>query len=187
MVNKTERRGFMYPKEKVWLSIDDITRKYKNLFEEKKFSEPFIGQLFDAHLLRGFYDRRKRQIFILEKSWLHLLIHMNYNLYLQIQPINGEPIKFSIPSYCSNIKLEIKYDLDKNWYSPTEILDLFERLRDEKIFTEKFIVQMIQTGILRGKYDSTLKIHYVLLSSFIELLFYRNATIQKNKIIPDDI
>ena len=174
-------------KESVWLSVDDIKRKYANLFEEKRFTEPFIGSLFDAQLLRGYYDRKKRQVFILEKSWLHLIIHMNYNLYLQMQPINGEPIRFSIPSYCKNINTQIKYNFEKNWYSPTELLDQFERLREENIFTEKFIVQMVQTGILRGKYDSSLKITYVLLSSFIELLFYRNATIQKNKFIPDDL
>ncbi len=177
----------MYEKKNIWLSIEDMKRKYPNLFEERKFSETFITHLFDAHLLRGFYDRKKRQVFILEKSWLHLLIHMNYNLYLQIQPINGEPIKFSIPKYCSSITSEIKYELDKNWYSPTEILDNFERLRDEKIFTEKFIVQLVQTGILRGKHDNTLKITYVLLTSFIELLYYRNITIQKNQILPDKI
>jgi hypothetical protein len=176
----------MYHKEPVWLSTHDIKRKYANLFEERKFTEPFIGLLFDAHLLRGYYDRKKREVLILEKSWLHLLIHMNYNLYLQIQPVDGEPVKFSIPSYCTNITSQITYNFEKNWYSPSEILDNFERLREENIFTEKFIVQLVQTGILRGKHDSSLKTTYVLLPSFIELLYYRNATIKKNMIIPDD-
>lgn len=172
--------------ETVWLSTEDIRRKYVNLFEQRKFTEPFIGQLFDAHLLRGYYDRKKRQVFILEKSWLDLLVHMNYNLYLLMQPVNGQPVKFSVPAYCNNITSHIRYDFEKNWFTPTELLDQFERLRSENIFTEKFIGQLVQTGILRGKYDHTVKITHVLLASFIELLFYRNDTIKKNLISPDD-
>lgn len=173
-------------KETVWLSSDDIKRKYANLFEEKKFTEMFVGLLFDAQLLRGYYDRKKRQVFILEKSWLDLLVHMNYNLYLQMQTVNGEPIKFSVPAYCNNIKSTIRYDFEKNWYSPTELLDQFERLREEKVFTEKVLIQLVETGILRGKHDNSTKITYVLLASFLELLFYRNDTIKKNLITPDD-
>jgi len=172
--------------ETVWLSTEDIRRKYLNLFEERKFTEPFIAQLFDAHLLRGYYDRKKRQVFILEKSWLDLLVHMNYNLFLLMQPVNGQPVKFSVPAYCNNITAHIRYDFEKNWFTPTELLDQFERLRTENVFTEKFIGQLVQTGILRGKYDHSIKATYVLLASFVELLFYRNDTIKKNLISPED-
>lgn len=170
--------------ETVWLSTDDIRRKYEKLFEERKFSESFIGTLFDAHLLRGYYNRSKRQVFILEKSWLNLLVHMNYTLYLQLQPV-GEPIKFSIPEYCKNIGIEKTYHLEKNWLTPTEILETYKTLREDHTFTEKFITQLVETGILRGKYDSTLKVTHVLLASFIELMYYRDDTIKKNLFSPD--
>lgn len=175
----------MFKKETVWLSIEDIRRKYFNLIEEKKFNESFIGLLFDADLLRGYYDRKKRQTFILEESWLDLLVHMNYNLFLQMQPVNGEPVKFSIPNYCKN-PLKMQYDLEKNWYTPSELLEQFEQLKLEKIFTEGFIGELVRKGILRGRYDFGIKCTYILFPSFIELLWYRNYTLKQNMYYPDE-
>lgn len=170
-------------KEPVWLSTIDIRRKYEGLCEEKNFNRKFIVKLYRANLLRGYYDSNHRRFMILEESWLELVKHVNYNLYLQIFPIDGEPIRFSIPPYCLKLS-QIRYDLEKNWYTPTELLEEYEKLKDDKIFDITFINQLVHSGLLRGGHDPKEKITQILVASFIELLLYRDYILQQNMVSP---
>jgi len=173
----------MDAKEPVWLSTVDIRRKYEGLCEEKNFSRKFIVKLFRANLLRGYYDSTHRRFMILEESWLEMVKHVNYNLYLQIFPIEGEPIKFSVPTYCNNLN-QVRYDLEKNWYTPTELLEEYEKLKYDKIFDVVFIKQLVHCGLIRGGHDPREKVTIVLLASFIELLLYRDYILQQNMVSP---
>jgi len=170
-------------KEAVWLSTVDIRRKYEGLCEEKGFSRRLIIKLFRANLLRGYYDSHNKKFMILEESWLEMIKHVNYNLYLQIFPLNDEPIKFSVPTYCNNLK-QIRYDLEKNWYTPTELLAEYEKLRDDRIFDIFFIKQLRHCGLIRGGHDPKEKVTIILLASFIELLLYRDYILQRNMVSP---
>ncbi|HXU26374.1 MAG TPA: hypothetical protein VN698_04020 [Bacteroidia bacterium] len=170
----------MYRKEDLWLDAEDIRRKYPKLFIEDGFTASFIGLLFDANLLRGRYDRTKRQVFILEESFIDLLKHMKYNYLIQANYLPGDEIKFSIPPYCCLTEV-VTIKENKHWYTPTEVLELYPKLYQEKIFNESFIGQLVHKNIIRGKFDSTEKCTLILKPSFDELLKYRNYMIEKNK------
>ena len=172
----------IHKKEVLWLDAEGIRKKYPTLFIEDGFTSSFIGLLFDANLLRGRYDRKKRQVFILEESFIELLKHIKYNYLIQASKLPGDDIKFSIPCYCSIPKLII-YDLDKYWYTPTELLALYPQLAKEQLFSESFIGQLVHKHVIRGKYDSIEKCTLILKPSFDELLKYRNYLIDKNKIL----
>lgn len=173
----------MDTKQPVWLSTVDIRRKYEGLCEEKGFGRKLIVKLFRANLLRGYYDQHYKRFMILEESWLEMVKHINYNLYLQIFPTGDEPIRFSIPTYCHNVGI-VRYDLEKNWYTPTELLIEYEKLRDDKIFDIVFIKQLVHCGLVRGGYDPKEKLTIVLLASFIELLLYRDYILRQNMVSP---
>lgn len=167
----------------VWLSTVDILRKYEGLCLEKNFSRKFIIKLFRANLLRGYYDSHNKKFMILEESWLDLVKHVLYNLYLQVHQISGEQINFSIPPYCHKT-LTIRYNLDKNWYTATELLDEYNQLETDRIFDVAFIRQLVHCGLVRGGYDPKEKITQILKASFIELLLYRDYILQQNMISP---
>lgn len=167
----------------VWLSTVDIQRKYEGLCIEKNFTRKFIIKLFRANLLRGYYDTHGKKFMILEESWLELIKHVNYNLYLQIFPLDSDPIKFSIPSYCPKPTV-VRYSLEKNWYTPTEILEEYRQLEQERIFSVTFISQLVHCGLVRGGYDPKEKSTHVLFASFLELLLYRDYILQQNMVSP---
>lgn len=173
----------MDTKEPVWLSTLDIRLKYEGLCAEKGFSRRLIVKLYRAHLLRGYYDPHHKRFMILEESWLEMVKHVNYNLYLQIFPLDGEPIRFSVPTYCNSLT-QIRYDLEKNWYTPTELLAEYEKLRDDKVFDIFFIKQLMHCGLIRGGYDPKEKVTTILLASFIELLLYRDYILRQNMVSP---
>lgn len=173
----------MGTKEPVWLSTVDILRKYEGLCIEKNFTRKFIIKLFRGNLLRGFYNSHFKKFMILEESWLELVKHVNYNLYLQIFPLDDEPIRFSIPTYCNNLN-RVRYDLEKNWYTATELLEEYNDLQMDKTFDIVFIRQLVQSGLIRGGYDPKEKITHILRASFIEFLLYRDYILQQNMVSP---
>jgi len=173
----------MCAREFVWLSTVDILRKYESLCVEKNFGRKFIVKLFRANLLRGYYDSHNKKFMILEESWLELIKHVNYNLYLQIFPIDTEPIKFCIPPYCGKLAV-LPSSLEKNWYTPSELLEEHDKLLTDKIFDITFIRQLVHCGLVRGGYDPKEKITQVLRPSFIELLLYRDYILQQNMVGP---
>jgi len=174
----------MCSKNAVWLTVEEIRKKYPKVFLEDGFSASFVGLLFDADLLRGKYDRTKRQVLILEESFIDLLKHIKYNYLIHANNLPGDEIKFSIPPYCSYSRILV-WEPDKHWYSPTEILNFFPVLTEDKIFNESFVGQLAHKNIVRGKFDYSEKCTLILKPSFDELLKYRNYVVLK-KIIPLD-
>jgi hypothetical protein len=177
----------MWKKTDVYLTIEDIEKKYPDFFKrDKKAFAEFICLLFDVGFLRGYYDRHKRKIFILEESWIDLLKHRNYNLSLQMYNVSDNP-KFSIPPPYCNDEFPKTYIYDKYLYTPTELLKLFEFLKCIPAFTTKFINMLVKTGMVRGNINLTEPYVEVLLPSFIEFLKYRDWVIQKNLIHPANL
>jgi hypothetical protein len=167
----------------VWLSTMDIQRKYEGLCIEKNLTRKFIVKLFRANLLRGHYDSVNKRFMILEESWLDLIKHMNYNMYLQIFPVEGEAPRFSVPTYCHHPKY-LHFQMERNWYTPTEVLEEYSMLKHEKEFNIRFLRQLVHAGLVRGSYDPKEKIIQILMPSFIELLLYRDYIIQQNLVSP---
>lgn len=169
----------MAAKKDLWLTIEEIFLKYPNLCNNEPDFDEFIGTLYDAGLLRGYYDRRKRKVFILEEAWIDLLNHRNYNLYIQME--GSDTMKFSVPAYCGS-KFPKTYQYDKYWYTPTEILEEYWQLGEIPAFKVSLISKLVKTGIVRGKINSSEPHVLVLLPSFVELLKYRDWVIKKNLI-----
>lgn len=166
-------------KEPIWLLTDEIIKKYFDFCFQRNINEKFLVRLFDAHLLRGQPNRKLKKVEILEESFLELLKHINYNLQRQMYHSHAE--KISVPTYCCTIEDKtIHYNLDKSWYTATELLEEINSLKQHKIYTVDFINELMHKGILRGRYDKTDKTALILLPSFIELIKYRNYTLTQN-------
>ena len=162
----------MWCKRPVWYLPEEILNKYRGL-ERAKFTEMFLGQLVDAYLLKGKYDRHKRKMFILEESVLVLINHINYNIYCELIQTSEDIIRYSVPSYCDgcNFSFNVSYE-DSLWVSPSSILAEYPNFRDFKIFNERLICQLVHKKILRGRYDTTDRETLVLAPSFRELHKY---------------
>ena len=169
-------------KEPVWLLPDEILRKYFDFCFQRNITERFIVKLFDAHLLRGQTNRKLKKVEILEESFLELLKHINYNLQKQMYYSIEE--KISVPIYCAIEDGTVRYNLDKSWYTATELLEELKSLKQHKIYTVDFINELMHKGIIRGRYNKTEKIGLILLPSFIELIKYRDYTLTQNLFFP---
>jgi len=172
----------MCGKANVWHTVEEIRKKYPKIFLEDGFTASFIGLLFDADLLRGKFDRTKRQILILDESFLDLLKHIQYNFLIQATSLPGDPIKFSVPPYCSCYTIK-SWEADKHWYTPTEIFNFYPKLTEDKIFSENFLSQLAHKNIVRGKFEYAEKCTFILKPSFDELLNYRNYVIQQKIVL----
>lgn len=174
----------MYSKQPVWLAPNEVIAKYSNVCRERKIYDKFLSRLYDAHLLRGRLNRKTKKVELLEESWLDLLLLINYNLSSQIIPLNGEPIIVYPPKYYHTLTGKLIYDSDKFWYTPTEILSIYKFLEHEKNYTVEFVGDLVDKGIVRGRYDNTEKCYHILLPSFNKLLEYRENTILQNLFFP---
>jgi hypothetical protein len=173
---------FMPSKEPVWLSTDDLIKKYFDFCFQRNINERFLVKLFDAHLLRGQTNRRLKKVEILEESFLELLKHINYNLQKQMYYSNEE--KISVPIYCLIEDNTIRYNIDRSWYTASDLMNELPSIKQHKIYTVDFINELMLKGILRGRYDKTEKIGFILLPSFIELIKYRDYTLTQNLFYP---
>ena len=173
---------FMLYKEPVWLLTDDLIKKYFDFCFQRNINERFLVKLFDAHLLRGQTNRRLKKVEILEESFLELLKHINYNLQMQMYYSNEE--KISVPIYCLIEDKTIRYNIDRSWYTATDLMKELPSIKHHKIYTVDFINELMLKGILRGRYDKTEKIGFILLPSFIELIKYRDYTLTQNLFYP---
>lgn len=172
----------MGEKVSIWYTVEEIRRKYPKMFLADGFTASFIGLLYDADLLRGEYDRTKRQVLILEESFLDLIKHIQYNHLIEATSYLSDGIKFSIPPYaaCNTIKV---WEPGEYWYTPGEILKCYPKLAQGRIFSEHFLSQLANKYIVRGKFDYSDKCTLILKPSFDELINYRNWVVQQ-KIIP---
>ena len=173
----------MDSKEPIWLLTDDLLKKYFEFCFQRNITERFLVKLFDAHLLRGQNNRKLKKVEILEESFLELLKHINYNLHRQMYH-HSKDEKISVPIYCSIEDKTMRYNLDKSWYTATELLEELKSLKQHKIYTVDFINELMHKGILRGRYDKTDKLGLILLPSFIELIKYRDYTLTQNLFYP---
>lgn len=170
----------MYSKEPVWLTTDEILAKYFEFCFQRNITERFLVKLFDAHLLRGQNNRKIKKVEILEESFLELLKHINYNLQVQMYKFNEE--KISVPNYCLIENKTTIYSINESWYTASEIIYHTPAIKYHKIFNVEFINELMEKGILRGRIDRSQKIRLILLPSFIELMKYRNHTLNQNQI-----
>ena len=160
----------MDSKEPIWLLPDDILKKYFDFCFQRNINERFLVKLFDAHLLRGQTNRKLKKVEILEESFLQLLVHINYNLEKKkYHKIDDEILA---PIYCKIVDRTIKYNIDKSWYTATELLNELKSIKHHRIYTTDFINELMHKDILIGRYDKTEKIGFILLPSFIELIKY---------------
>jgi hypothetical protein len=175
----------MCEKISVWQTVEDIRKKYPKIFLVDGFTASFIGLLYDADLLWGKLDRTKRQVLILEESFLGLLKHIQYNHLIEATSFPGCEIKFSIPPYaaCNTVKT---WEAAQHWYTPTEILKAHPKLVSNDIFNANFLSQLAHKYIVRGKFDYNDKCTLILKPSFDELINYRNHVIQQKIVLLKD-
>lgn len=170
----------MRTKEPVWLTTDQIIRKYFEFCYARNITEKFLVKLFDAYLLRGQNNRKLKKVEILEESFLELIKHINYNLQIQMYRFNHE--KISVPNYCEIENKTTEYEIENSWYTASEIIYHMPSIKYHKIFTVEFINELMDKGMVRGRIDRTQKIGLILLPSFLELLKYRNYMLKQNQI-----
>ncbi len=172
----------MYSKLPVWLLTNDLIKKYQEFCFSWDISEKYLIKLCDANLLTGHPNRKLKKHEVLEESFLQLLLHVNYNLeklkYHTIEEI------ISVPIYCRQDGKIIRYDMDKNWYSATELIEKIPAIKIYKTYSVEFLNELVNKGVLRGKYDKTEKINYILLASFIELIEFRNYILHQTELFP---
>ena len=174
----------MWEKEPIWLTPSQVLDKYDGALKKKDFTETFVSQLADTFILRGYYNRSRRQQFILEESLLALIKHINTNIYYSLIPVgeNG-PFGFSSLSLCDNFTYSTKIrEFEEIWATPTELLQNKPQLKKMHIFNEAFIAQLVHKNILRGKYDFSSKYTLVLIESFKELERYINEMKELDKL-----
>lgn len=170
----------MHTKEPIWLTTDQVIRKYFEFCVARNITDKFLVKLFDAHLLRGQNNRKLKKVEILEESFLELIKHINYNLQIQMYSFNHE--KISVPNYCEMESIGTIYSIQDSWYTASEIIYQMPDIKYHKIFTVEFINELMDKGMVRGRIDRTQKVGLILFPSFIELLKYRNYMIKQNQI-----
>lgn len=177
----------MYTKEPVWLCPEEILIKYNQYCYEHNINKRFITKLFDANLLRGRTDRKSHRIEILEESWLDLLILIDYNLDRRKYHSDTGALKLYTPPSCNYTIEQLRTEQVIEWKTPTDLIKSYDHfLHYEKVYTAEFVGDLIDKGIVRGKYDETGKCYQVLVPSFIDLIKYREYTITQNLFFPLD-
>lgn len=168
----------MTTKGKVWLTTKDILTKYHNYCDDKNITERFLVRLYDADLLIGYNDRKKRKVEILESSFLELVKHIAYNFACKSSYTNTESI--SAPHYCYQQQQKRYSEIKYEWYTATEIISYSPELLDSRYFTVEFLNELTEKFVLRGKYDASMRTNLILHPSFLELMKYRNYTMKLN-------
>ncbi|MDP1801193.1 MAG: hypothetical protein Q8L81_07575 [Bacteroidota bacterium] len=170
----------MYSKEPVWLLPETIVDRYNEFCFKNNLTEKRLVQLYDAFLLRGRDHRNSKKIEILQESFEILQQHIKYNL--MKQGSNNEDI-INTPHYLK-YKYEIFYDKEKNWYTPSELIDTYSFLKNERHFTSKFIGEMAYIGMIIGKYQPHENCYYIHLPSFVWLIKYREYIVRQYLMLP---
>lgn len=172
----------MYSKEPVWYLPDQILSKYHDFCFINNINERRLVRMFDAFLLRGRGNRNSRKIEILQESFEELMAHIEYNFSRRTN--NKANILVKIPEYLK-YKYSIYYDKELNWYTPSEILKTYYNiLKNEKYFTCEFIGELVQMGLIIGKYAPKEDCYFILLTSFVELMKLREHCVRQYLILP---
>lgn len=170
----------MYSKEPVWLMPDEIIKKYDDFCFSNQISEKTIIRLLDAFLLRGRNNRHTRKVEILLESFEELQNHIRYTLFRQG---SKHEAKFHRPDYLK-YKYRIPYDSSKNWYTPSELMETYAFLKNEINFNPKFIGELAQISLIIGKYQPSESCYHILLPSFVEMMKYRDFSVDRYKMLP---
>lgn len=172
----------MYSKEPVWYLPEEILRKYQDFCFVNNINERRLVRLFDAFLIRGRGNRNSRKIEILQESFEDLMGHIEYNFFRRGSKNGDKPHK--IPEYLKH-KYGIFYDKELNWYTPSEILKTYYAiLKNETYFTCEFIGELVQMGLIIGKYSPKENCYYILLPSFVDLMKLREHSLQQYRWLP---
>lgn len=170
----------MYSTEPVWFSPEDIIKKNEDFCFSNKITEKTIIRLLDSFLLRGRYIRHNRKVVILLESFQQLQNHIRYTLFKQGSKSEA---KSNRPDYLK-YKYRIPYDSSKSWYTPTELLDTYNFLKYDPIYNTRFIGELAQISLIVGKYSISESCFHILLPSFVEMLKYRDFSVQQLKVLP---
>ena len=171
----------MYSEDPVWLVPEELIKKFSDFCFKNSISERRIVRLFDAYLLRGRDNRKSKNIEILQQSFFDLQAHIKYN---HLKQVSKNEAKIIQPPYCKK-KYMIFYDRSYNWYTITEALDTYsDFLKEEKNFTVEFIGELVNIGLITGKYNLSENCYHILLPSFVDLIKYRDYSVSKILLLP---
>ena len=172
----------MYSKEPVWLTPEDIIEKhYKDFCFYNQITDRRITKLFDAFLLRGRYFRHTSKVEILQESFEDLQNHIRYTLFKQV---SKQEAKMKRPKYL-DYKYEIPYDHNRVWFTPSDLLETYSQfLKYEKDFTTDFLGDLTLINLVAGKYQPSEHCYHISLTSFVEILKFREYNISQYRILP---
>lgn len=142
--------------------------------------EKTLIRLLDAYLLRGRYNRHNRKVEILLESFQELQNHIRYTLF---KLGSKNEAKFNRPDYLK-YKYRIPYDSSKSWYTPKELIETYTFLKHYSIFNTRFIGELVQISLVIGKYNTSEGCFHILLPSFVEMMKYRDFSVERLKILP---
>ncbi len=174
--------AFMYSKEPVWLYPEAIIQTYNDFCFKNSITERKLKTLAEAFLLRARSNRNSKKTEILQESFEQMQLHINYN-FLKRSANMGDVVKE--PTYITH-KYKIFYDKSQTWYTPKEILEIFDFLKYERSYTSEFIGYLVEIGMVIGKFQRSENCFFVSLPSFVWLLKYHEFTVKQYLILPPE-
>ncbi|MBA2613941.1 MAG: hypothetical protein H0U95_18405 [Bacteroidetes bacterium] len=173
----------MYSKDPVWLLPEALIGTSKDFCFKNNITERVLRSLVDAFLLRARSNRNSKKTEILQESFEQLQRHINYNFLKRTANIGSI---IPEPEYI-NKKYKIFYDKSQTWYTPKEILETYPFLKLEKSYTCEFIGDLVQIGMVIGKFQRSEDCFFISLPSFVWLLKYHEFTVSQFVFLrPDD-
>lgn len=173
----------MYSQEPHWLLPEDIVNKYRNYCFYNNITERRIVKLFDASLLIGRPNRTSKKVEILEESFEYIQKHIEYSFLKRTGNLKLNA-HFTIPQYLK-VKYELPYDNGLTWYTPTEVRKTYEFIfKKEEALTIQLLGDLVQMGLVIGKYDPKENCYYMLLTSFVEILKLHEYCVSEKLLFP---
>lgn len=170
----------MYTKDPVWLYPEVIVLMYKDFCFKNNITERKLRTLVDAFLLRGRSNRNTKKVEILQESFEVLQAHIIYNYEMKTCKNREMVIR---PVYMK-YKYQVYYDSNHSWYTPKEVIENYPFFKTEQNYTTNFIGDLVEIGMITGKYVTSERCFYILIPSIVWLIKYHEYTVSQYLFFP---
>lgn len=170
----------MYSQGLVWLSPEQIVLRNKEFCYFSHINERSIVKLFDSFLLGGKFNRKSRNVEVIQESFDLMRRHIQFNHDVQTRNYS----EILRPEYLNHKYTNIPYSNELAWHSPKDILFIFgEILEMDKNYTTEFIGDLAKTGLIIGQFHRGEQCFHINARSFAQLLKYRDFILENYKLL----
>ena len=142
----------MYIKKEIWLTEEEIFKKYAGFYHSRNIDMKFMQHLSAANFLRCRNNNHTKKVEVLEEYLLELIKHIIHVKNVDLKIIQNEFESISVPFYVTHQRVNYA-NCHQEWYSPTELKDEFPAIRDNSIFTVEFINDLSINHLVLSKED----------------------------------